>query len=102
MEQLNITKSYKNALTTIVLLAIGFGVTLFFEDYLRSMAIGIIVASACLIAMITAVRGVIQLYRGRKGEKNTKFIIALLGNGLGILFLILFVITAIRIIPKVF
>ncbi len=101
MEQPYISRSYKNALITVVLMAIGFGVYLFFEDPLGRKAITIIVGFTMLIAMITAVRGMIQLYKGRNGEKNSKFIIALIGNGLGILYLILTIITAIIFIPKV-
>jgi hypothetical protein len=82
-------------------MAIGFGVYLSFEDTLSRKAITIIVGFTMLIAVITAVRGMIQLYKGRNGEKNSKFIIALIGNGLGILYLILTIITAIKIIPKV-
>jgi hypothetical protein len=82
-------------------MAIGFGVDLSLEDPIGHKAIIIIVGFTMLIAMFTAVRGMIQLYRGRKEEKKAKFIIALLGNGLGILFLIFYIITAIRIISRV-
>ena len=99
MEQFFISRSYKNALMTIVLMAIGFGVYLSLEDPLTPKA-GAFVGIAMLIAMVTSVRGMIQLYRGRKEEKKAKFFIALFGNGLGILYLIGTIILAMRLIPK--
>ena len=67
-------------------MAIGFGVYLSIEDPIGHKVILTFVAIMMLIAMFTAVRGIIQLYKGRKGEKKAKFIIALLGNSLGILY----------------
>jgi len=78
-------------------MAIGLGVTLFLEDSLSRV---VIVGSAMLIAMIAAVRGMIQLNKCWKEEKNTKFMIALLGNGLGILYLISTIVFALMLIPK--
>ena len=100
MEQPYISKSYKNSLITVILLVTGFVVYLFVEDASESAAIAAIVGLAIIIAMITAISGMIQLYKGRKEEKNVKFIIALLGNGLGILYLISTIVMAISIIPK--
>ncbi|MCO5725010.1 hypothetical protein [Robiginitalea marina] len=101
MEQSYIAKSYKNSLVTLVLLVIGFLLYLLFQDPSGPGAITIVVGITMLIAMVTAVRGMIQLYKGRKEAKNAKFMIALLGNGLGILYLISTIIMAMRIIPKI-
>jgi len=98
MKQPYISKSYKNSLITVVLLVAGCVVYLFVEDASESAAIAAIVGLAIIIAMITAIRGMIQLYKGRKEEKNAKFMIALLGNGSGILYLISTIIMTISII----
>ena len=81
-------------------MAYGFIAYFLLMDPLGRETNTVIVGIAMIIAMITAVRGMIQLYKGRKGEKNAKFIIALIGNSLGILYLILTFITALNLIPK--
>ena len=60
-----------------------------------------IVGVAMIIAMITGVRGMIQFYKGRKEEKDVKYVIAIIGNSLGVLYLVGTIVMAIRILTKI-
>ena len=101
MNQPYILRSYKNALITTALLVFGFIVYLNFMATKEDLAVGAIVGVAMIIAMITGVRGMIQFNKGRKAEKNVKYYIALIGNSLGILYLVGTIVTAIRILTKI-
>ena len=100
MDQPYILKSYKNALITVALLVFGFVVYLNLMETLGDKVVGLIIGVAMIVAMITGVRGMIQFYKGRKEQKNVKYIIAIIGNSLGVLYLVSTIVMALRIIPK--
>ena len=102
IEQHYISKSYKKGLITFILLALSFILvsisSSFGESTISEMAIATVGGICGLIAMVFALIGVNQLIKGWKEVRNYKFFVALIGNGLGLLFFVFYIINTARLI----
>lgn len=100
MVQNYISRSYKSALFTLILLFQGFVILWSLKDPLEHKIVTIISSLGLLIGMITALRGIIQFYKGRREKRSYKFMVAIIGNGLGLIFFFIWLIAFIRILQK--